>query len=99
MFNDELILIAVTYGSDGIGNQTETEERRAVLCNVDTIGRREFYEAATSDLNPEIVFTVNKYEYQKERYAEYEGVKYRIIREYLLKDEFESIELTCERVR
>lgn len=97
MFNHELTLINVVYVSDNIGNQNKVESKRVVLCNVNTIGRREFYEASTSDLNPEIIFTVNKYEYQKERYAEYEGVKYRIIRDYLLKNEFELVELTCER--
>lgn len=97
MYNDELVLIGVTYGEDEIGNQTETEERRTVLCNVDSVGRSEFYAAATSDLNPEIIFKVNKYEYQNERYAEHDGIKYRIIRNYSLKNGFEQVELTCER--
>lgn len=99
MFNDELILIGVTYGQDDIGNQEETETRRAVLCNVESVGRSEFYAAATSDVNPEIVFKVNKYEYQNERFCEFEGERFRIIRAYSTKNEFEEVELTCEKVK
>lgn len=95
MYNDELILIDVTYTEDDIGNQTEQETRRAVLCSVESIGRQEFYAAATSDVNPEILFKVNKYEYRNERFCEFDGVKYRILRTYTTKNAFEEVELTC----
>lgn len=95
MYDDELILIDVTFFEDDIGNQMEQETRRPVLCSVESIGRQEFYAAATSDVNPEILFKVNKYEYHNERFCEFDGVKYRIIRTYMAKNAFEEIELTC----
>lgn len=95
MYNDELILIGAVHTSDDIGNQIGSEDRRGVLCDVDSIGRNEFYAASTSEVNPEIVFKMNMYEYHNERLCEFKGVKYRILRTYLTKNEFDEIELTC----
>lgn len=99
MFNDELILINVVYESDDIGNQSETETERSVLCSVHSVRQSEFYAAATSDVNPEVMFKVNEYEYLNERFCEFENERYRIIRSYKTKNEHEEVELTCEKVK
>lgn len=95
MYDHELILIGSGYTEDELGNQILSESTTSILCKVDSIGRNEFYSAASSDLKPEIVFTIHKYEYANERKVEFEGKKYSVLRTYAVN--FEEIELTCER--
>ena len=97
MYNHELVLIGANgYEQDEIGNDIPIETRRSVLCKVKSVGRTEYYAAATSELRPEIVFTMHKYEYNDEKKVEFEGKRYTVIRPYAIN--FEEIELTCERV-
>lgn len=96
MYNHELILIGSGYTEDDLGNQIPNETRKPILCKVDSVGRSEFYSAATSNFRPEIVFTIHKYEYENERKVEFEEKQYSILRNYATG--FEEIELTCERV-
>ena len=95
-YDNELVLIAQGFSDDEIGNQIPIETRKTVLCNVKSVGRNEFYSAATSGLKPSIVFVIHGYEYNGEQKVEFEGVKYNVIRTY--STDFEEIELTCERV-
>lgn len=95
-YDHELTLIAQTMGEDEIGNQTPTETRKTVLCNVKSVGRNEFYSAATAGLRPSIVFVIHGYEYDGEQVVEFEGTRYNVIRTY--STDFEEVELTCERV-
>ncbi len=96
MYNHELMLLGSGYTEDELGNQIPNETRKSVLCKVESVGRNEFYSAASSDLRPEIVFTIHKYEYENERKIEFEGNKYSVLRTYTTS--FEEVELTCERV-
>lgn len=96
LFSHDLILISIEYTSDEIGNQIETEVRNEVFCNVKSVTRTEFYNAATTNLKPSIVFIVHLYEYNNELKVEYEGVQYRVIRTYMTSTE--EIELVCEKV-
>jgi SPP1 family predicted phage head-tail adaptor len=95
-YDHELVLIAQEFIEDEIGNQIAQETRKAVLCNVKSVGRNEFYSAATAGLRPSIVFVMHGYEYNGEQKVEFEGVKYNVIRTYAM--DFEEVELTCERV-
>ena len=94
-YDHELVLIKQDFTFDEIGNQIPIETRKTVLCNVKSVGRNEFYGAATSGLKPEVVFIIHGYEYNGEREVEFEGKKYHVIRTY--STDFEEIELTCER--
>lgn len=94
-YDHELILISEETTYDEIGNPVVIETRRPVLCNVNSIGGREFYEAAAQGLKPEIEFVVHRYEYNGEQKVEFEGEKYTVIRTYATG--FEEIELTCEK--
>ncbi|MGE7545064.1 phage head closure protein [Sporosarcina newyorkensis] len=96
MYDHELILLGSGYTEDELGNQIPSESRKPILCKVDSIGRNEFYSAASSDLRPEIVFTIHKYEYDNERKVEFEGQQFSVLRTYAIG--FEELELTCERV-
>ncbi|MCM3241326.1 phage head closure protein [Cytobacillus oceanisediminis] len=95
-YDDELLLIKHEIQYDPIGNPIPVEVKRAVLCNVSSVGRNEFYSAAVKGMKPEMVFVVNIYDYEKETQVEYEGQKYRVIRDYKINSE--EIELTCEKV-
>ena len=96
LFSNELVLINIKYSFDNIGNQIETEERTEIFCNTKSVTRAEFYNAATTDLKPSLVFVVHLYEYNDEEMVEYKGNKYRVIRSYMTNTE--EIELVCEKV-
>lgn len=96
MYDHELILLSSGYTEDDLGNQIPVNNRKSILCKVDSVGRSEFYSAASTSLRPEVVFTIHNYEYGNERKIEFEGQQYSVIRTYAIG--FEELELTCERV-
>jgi len=96
MYNNELELLREGYTEDELGNQIPSNVKRSILCKVNSIGRSEFYSAASSNLRPEIVFTIHKYEYENERKVIFEEQQYSVLRTYATG--IEELELTCERV-
>ena len=104
-YDYELALISQTITEDEIGNQIPVETRKTILCKVKSVGRSEFYGAATAGLRPEIVFVAHEFEYSGEREVEFEGERYKVIRTYRggmtrqgSKLAFDEMELTCEKV-
>jgi SPP1 family predicted phage head-tail adaptor len=97
MYNHELTLISEKLTYDDYGVPRKIELCTDVLCKVKSVGRNEFYGAATTGLRPEIIFVIHGYEYNGEKKVEFEGNKYNVIRTY--STDFEEIELTCERDR
>jgi len=95
MYNHELTLISEETVYDEYGIPKKETKKTNVLCKVQSVGRNEFYGAATTGLKPEVVFIIHDYEYNGEKEVEFEGKKYRVIRTY--STDFEEIELTCER--
>lgn len=95
-YDNELVLIAQEFIEDEIGNQIPIETRKTVLCNVKSVGRNEFYSAATAGLRPSIVFVMHRYEYNGEQQVEFEGVRYNVIRTY--QKDIEEMELIVEKV-
>lgn len=95
-YDDELILFSQTVVEDEVGNQTLVETPKPVLCGVKSIGRSEFYSATSNGLKPEIIFVLNKYEYDNESKAVHDGTTYKVMKTYS-EDGSEDIELTCER--
>ena len=101
MMDDVLVLISNKYTTDAEGNQIPAETRRTVFCQVSSVGRSEFYQAAQADMHPEYIFTLSNFrDYQGEKLAKYtdwlgtEHVLY-ITRAYRIPDE-DAIELTAE---
>ncbi|AYB47129.1 phage head closure protein [Paenibacillus lautus] len=97
-YDHELILI--TPGGiieDDIGNQIPIDPvRTPVYCQLRSVGRNEFYNAAVTGLRPEFIFIIHAYEYNGEQLVEFEDKKYRVLRTY--STSFEEIELSCEKV-
>lgn len=94
--DDVIKLIAVTKTLDVIGVPTLTETAREVFCRVDSITRREFFEAGRNGLNPEWRFTVFVGDYAGELTIEYAGHRYGVYRTYRLIDS-DYLELYCDR--
>lgn len=99
-FDYELTLIKVTSTENAMGDFIEQEEPLNVLCDVESVTRSEHYAASSNGIKPEIVFILNQYEYDKQRLVEFEGTRYKVIREYKSKQPkyFDTIELVCEGV-
>lgn len=73
---------------------TPTETDRTVFCEVRSVGRDEFYRANAVGINVSIVFVLSlDAEYENEKFADYKGTRYRVVRTYVSDD---GIELTCE---
>lgn len=95
-YDFELTLIKHTFKTDELLNQIPEEIKTDLYCDLKSIGRNEYYNAASQGLKPEIIFVIHKYEYNGEKEILFEGKKYKIIRTY--SKDFEEIELTCEKV-
>ena len=72
MEDDILTLISNEYGEDAELNQIPTGEGRTVFCQVSSVGRSEFYQAAQADMHPEYIFTLSNFrDYKGEKLAKY----------------------------
>lgn len=96
-----LTLLSTTITYDDIGNPVETPNNIDILCDMKSIGRTEFYNAAANGLKPSYILVVHPYEYNNETYILFSEdatpqKKYKVIKTY--KVDFEKIELTCEKV-
>ena len=88
--NEVAVLIKRVYeGAERV------ETRREVFCGFRSIGMKEFYSAHSTDFRPELKLVLADYlDYDDETLAEYNGVRYRILRTYRVGQE---LELTLER--
>lgn len=99
--DDVIKLISSTFTLDEVGNQIPSLSERQVFCQVQAVGRAEFYSAAQLDLHPEYVFVLSNFrDYGGEKLAKYKdwtGTEkvYGIIRTYRPKDS-DAIELTAQ---
>lgn len=99
--DDVIKLIATTYTYDKYGNRIKTETERQVFCQVRSIGRNEFYQAAQNNLHPEFVFVLSHYkDYQGEtkiRYTPWGDTErtYSVIRTYRQGDS-DELEIVVE---
>ena len=95
-YDFELTLVKQSYRLDDLMNQIPEKVETVVYCDLKSITRVEYYNAASQGIKPEIVFVIHKFEYNEEKEILFEGKKYKVIRTY--STNFEEIELTCERV-
>jgi SPP1 family predicted phage head-tail adaptor len=100
-FDFELTLIKTINVENDLGDPTFEEVKTDVLCDVLSVTRSEHYAAMSHQVQPEVVFVVNKYDYENERDIEFEGSRYSVIRAFEPKKskgigDFETIELVCQ---
>ena len=98
--DDVIKLLSYTYTIDEYGNQkVESTTERQVFCQVNSVGRTEFYQASQNNLHPSYVFSISHYkDYLGETeclYTDWTGEekKYVVTRTYRTGD---RIELTVE---
>lgn len=73
----------------------ETISYREVFANKLSVRSKEFYEARTIDLKPELMFEVRSSEYNGEEMLKFDSIEYSIIRTY---DIGEITELICSSI-
>lgn len=95
LYNHELTLVSKNVNYDDYGNPIVTENKINILCKKKSIGRTEFYDAATEGMKPEVIFVIHGYEYNNQQKIEFEGTTYKVLKTYSV--DFEEIELTCEK--
>jgi len=77
-----------------------TETRRKTYCEEKSLSMSETYQARASGFAPTIRLKLPQdFEYRGETICEYNGERYRIIRDYRDEKSGDSTELTLERVR
>lgn len=97
--DDVIKLVSTTYETDEYLNQIPVTTEREVFCQVNSVGRSEFYAAAQNDMHPEYVFVISHYkDYLGEKFVKYTdwtGTEkvYYVTRTYRRPDA-DSVELT-----
>lgn len=92
---DTIKLVGESPAAHGVFD-TPTETATEVFCTVQSVGFREFYEAKSAGLEPDIVFNLtNSEDYGGEKIVLWRGGRYRVIRTYL---NGMGIDITCEKV-
>lgn len=89
-----IYLIAYNQTQDTFGVWKKTMDKTKVYCDVVSVSQAEWYEGSRNGLNPQLRFTVFRYDYHGEQAIEYEGVTYAIYRTYVGRNE--TIDLYCE---
>lgn len=91
--NDILLLVAESQTADEYGDPVTVSTERQVFCRVQSVGAKEFYQAAATGLKPEIKFVLADYlDYKGEMIAVHDGERYHVLRTYRNGTE---LELTC----
>lgn len=68
-------------------------EKQEVYLNEKGVKRNEFYQASAQGYRPELCVEIRAADYNRETHLEYDGVMYRILRSYPVKNE--CLELIC----
>lgn len=70
-------------GRDRYGNPIEETTERTVFCQVLSVTRSEFYQAASAGLSPEYIIRLQDIaEYEGEKLVEYDGELFSVLRVY-----------------
>ena len=88
-------LVSKTYTQDEYGVQQDTIDLRKVYVQVNSVTGSEWFEGGRNGLNPELRFTMTRFDYNGEEVIKYEDRYYSIYRTYLGRDD--TIELYTQR--
>lgn len=99
----------MNYGAtiDLIGDETVSQNengypvylqsKRTVYADPTSVGRSEFYSAMQSGITITAAFTVAACDYQRERLLDFNGVRYKVERTYMLNQD--RVQLNCSEVK
>lgn len=89
------LIAEVSGGTDELGYPFQTKlSERTIYGDVRTVGRTEFYQAYQAGLDAAMIVIVRTVDYQGERMAEVDGVRYTILRAYQRDSEFTELTLS-----
>ncbi|MGJ9381529.1 phage head closure protein [Salipaludibacillus sp. CF4.18] len=94
LWRDTVDFLTVTYMENDMGDSIEAETSRTVFANKKSIRQSEFYQAAMTDLRPELMFEVRSEDYEDETKLKFNNKDYDIIRVFTKNGEI--TELTCQ---
>ena len=94
LWRDTVDLVSITYTENAMGDSIEAETSRTIFANKKSIRQSEFYQAAMTDLRPELMFEVRSSDYVDESKLKFDNKTYDIIRVFSKNDEI--VELTCQ---
>ena len=99
--DDLVYLIGVAYSEDEIGQLVPMETERAVWASIQSVTRAEWAQAGQSGLNPELVLTMPRVNYNGQKIVELrkdcgQAVRYGVYRTYFSGDS-DDIELYLEQ--
>ena len=99
--DDVIYLVKTKYEADEYLNQIAIEEERQVFCQVQTVSRNEFYQAAQADMHPEFIFVLSHFkDYEGEKivkYTDWMGHEHKLyVTRAYRRPGGDSVELTCE---
>lgn len=96
MYNEVIKLVSYTDTEDidEYGDVITIRNERPVFAMVKSVGMKEFYQAQSLGLKPEIVFVLSDYlEYSEEKEVIYKDVVYKVLRTYMKSSN--ELEITC----
>ena len=98
-FPEEVTLLSAAETTNAVGDTVRTERRSVSYAEIVSPFMRETYEAMAQGLKPEFVVVLPSWDddYHNERFLEYNGDRYSIIRAYKAKDQ--TCELTVTRLK
>lgn len=93
---DIAYLVSESYiSTDAEGNRLQKRNLSQVFCKIQSVTRKEYYDAATQDIAPELDMTISHtIDYDNQEMVMYHGVLYDIIRVYWRGD---AVSLTLAR--
>lgn len=96
MDRSELVtLVSETWTTNSLNVPVKTETPRDVFANVSSVTQTEWFNGARQGLNPELRFTMFRFDYADEKIIEYNDNRYTIYRTYIGRDD--TIELYAQR--
>lgn len=91
---DVIELVSESPAAHGVFDAPE-ETKQKTYCTVRSVGMREYYEAKSAGLEPDVVFSLtDSDDYSGEKVVIWNGARYRVVRTWLQGD---GIDLTCEK--
>jgi len=83
-----------TNNTDEYGDVVYSEVRTKVYAECKSIGQKEFYQAQTAGMNPEIKFVLaSSRDYNEQKEIIFNNVRYKVLKTYIPSND--SIEITC----
>lgn len=93
LFRDIGYLCTEVEKLDSLRKPYKVYEKQEVYLNEKGVKRSEFYQASAQGYRPELCVEIRAADYNRETHLEYDGVMYRILRSYPVKNE--CLELIC----